>query len=156
MFSFRPHLSTQDILLQLHEEITQQISPYSTKDILALDIKGAFDNVSHETILTNLSDLKCGQRTFAYTSAFLRNRTTTFGIGDLRARPLPTPSKGTPQGAVLSSTIFNIAMMKHPAQLAAIQNIHHAIYADDVTIWTNTGSDGDIQEALQRAADIVQ
>lgn len=156
MFGFRPHLSTQDILLQLHEEITQHISPYSTKAILALDLKAAFDNVSHKTILRNLSDINCGQRTFAYISAFLRNRTATVGIGDLRTPPLPTPNKGTPQGAVLSPTLFNIAMMKLPAQLAAIEGVHHAIYADDVTIWANIGSDGEIQEALQRAADIVQ
>ncbi|KAM7290784.1 uncharacterized protein ISCGN_027375 [Ixodes scapularis] len=156
IFGFRPHLSTQDILLQLHEDINRQVSAHSTRAILTLDLKGAFDNVSHDIILTNLSDLNCGQRTFAYIQAFLQNRTATIGIGDLRTQPLPTPNRGTPQGAVLSPMLFNVAMMKLPAQLAEIEGVYHALYADDITIWATSGSDGEIQDALQRATDVVQ
>ncbi|KAM7303296.1 uncharacterized protein ISCGN_013260 [Ixodes scapularis] len=156
IFGFRPHLSTQDVLLQLHEDINRQVSAHSTRAILTLDLKGAFDNVSHDIILTNLSDLNCVQRTFAYIQAFLQNRTATIGIGDLRTQPLPTPNRGTPQGAVLSPMLFNVAMMKLPAQLAEIEGVYHALYADDITIWATSGSDGEIQDALQRATDVVQ
>lgn len=47
-------------------------------------------------------------------------------------------------------------MMKLPSKLHEIEGIHHAIYADDITIWTNTGSDGEIEEKLQRAVHTVQ
>ncbi|KAG0433727.1 hypothetical protein HPB47_019629, partial [Ixodes persulcatus] len=131
-------------------------SAHSTRTILTLDLKGAFDNLSHDIILTNLSDLNCVQRTFAYIQAFLQNRTATIGIGDLRTQPLPTPNRGTSQGSVLSPMLFNVAMMKLPAQLVEIEGVYHAFYADDITIWATSGSDGEIQDALQRATDVVQ
>ncbi|KAH6924397.1 hypothetical protein HPB50_016668 [Hyalomma asiaticum] len=60
-----------------------------------------------------------------------------------------------PQGAVLSPLLFNIAMMKLPRALAEVEGIYHAIYADDITLWTNRGSLGEIEECLQQAASIV-
>lgn len=105
MFGFRPHLSTHDILLQLKEQVLEHISPHNTGAILALDLKGAFDNVAHHTILTNLSLTNCGRNTYNYIRAFLSNRTATIGIGSLRTPTLPTRNKGTPQGAVLSPTL---------------------------------------------------
>lgn len=47
-------------------------------------------------------------------------------------------------------------MMNLPQQLNRIPHIKHAIYVDDVTIWTNSGSDGAINDALQEAANVVQ
>ncbi|KAH7952636.1 hypothetical protein HPB51_028205 [Rhipicephalus microplus] len=44
----------------------------------------------------------------------------------------------------------------HPMKLLdPIPIIRHTLYADDVTVWTTTGSDGQIGEALQRAVDTV-
>ncbi|XP_049267378.1 uncharacterized protein LOC125756548 [Rhipicephalus sanguineus] len=64
-------------------------------------------------------------------------------------------TRGTPQGAVLSPLLFNIAMMQLPHQLARVEGIHHALYADDITIWTTEGSLGEMEDRLQRAASIV-
>lgn len=44
MYGFRPHLSSQDILLQLKEDILNKLTNQHKYSILALDIKGAFDN----------------------------------------------------------------------------------------------------------------
>uniref|UniRef100_L7M241 Putative tick transposon n=1 Tax=Rhipicephalus pulchellus TaxID=72859 RepID=L7M241_RHIPC len=65
-------------------------------------------------------------------------------------------TRGTPQGAVLSPLLFNIALLQLPGKLNAIPYIRHALYADDVTIWTTHGNLGQIEEALQMAADEVQ
>ncbi|XP_077564672.1 uncharacterized protein LOC144180160 [Haemaphysalis longicornis] len=54
MFGFRQHLSTQDILLLLKEDIIDRLDRHHKSCILALDVKGAFDNVKHEKILENL------------------------------------------------------------------------------------------------------
>lgn len=156
MFGFRPLLSTQDILLQLKEDVITQASLHSVKAILALDLKGAFDNVGHHTILENLGTTNCGQRTYNYIRSFLTDRTATVGIGPLRTPTTPTPNKGTPQGAVLSPTLFNIAMMRLPEKLNEIEGLHHSLYADDITLWTTNGSEGQIQDTLQRATDAVQ
>nr|XP_054926410.1 uncharacterized protein LOC129384857 [Dermacentor andersoni] len=45
--------------------------------------------------------------------------------------------------------------MRLPAQLARIDGIQHALYADDITIWAKHGSVGEMEANLQQAADIV-
>ena len=62
----------------------------------------------------------------------------------------------TPPGAVISPLLFNIALLDLPRALNEIPGIKHAIYADDVTIWTNTDSLGQMEDALQWAADTVE
>ncbi|KAM7288108.1 hypothetical protein ISCGN_031798 [Ixodes scapularis] len=64
-------------------------------------------------------------------------------------------SRGTPQGAVLSPLLFNLALRGLPEALRAVPNVEHAIYADDITLWCREGSDAEIEEKLQAAADIV-
>ncbi|XP_077547910.1 uncharacterized protein LOC144160517 [Haemaphysalis longicornis] len=59
MYGFRPYLSTQGILLQIKEEVIDNLSTSQKSAILALDGKGAFDNVSHGAILKNLQDSQC-------------------------------------------------------------------------------------------------
>lgn len=65
-------------------------------------------------------------------------------------------NKGTPQDSVRSPFLVNIAMIKLPPRLATVPGLHHSLYADDITLWMAGGSDGDIQDALQRAVDIVE
>ncbi|KAG0423898.1 hypothetical protein HPB47_000336 [Ixodes persulcatus] len=47
MHGFRPHHSTQDVLWHLKEEVIYNLSPRSNSVILALHVKGEFDNVFH-------------------------------------------------------------------------------------------------------------
>lgn len=153
MFGFRAHLSTQDVLLQLKEQIIENLSKTHPSSILALDVQGAFDNVTHAAILQGLQTTNCGEATYNFVRAFLKNRTATLRIGPLQSDPFPTPPKGTPQGSVISPLLFNIALLQLPAQLSAIPNLQHAFYADDLTFWTNAGSPGDQQDILQQAVD---
>ncbi|XP_075534049.1 uncharacterized protein LOC142567767 [Dermacentor variabilis] len=102
MFGFRAKLSTQDVLLQLKEEVLSNVPRNSEHVIMALDIKGAFDNVSHEAILTGMDSLNCGRRIHGYVKAFLSNRTATIGLGAVRSEKFRSPNKGTPQGSVIS------------------------------------------------------
>lgn len=156
MYGFRPHLSTQDILLQLKEEVLDDFNSHSKRSILALDIKGAFDNVSHQAILQGLASTNCGERTFQYFVSFLTQHTATVGIGHRRSDAFKTLPKGTPQGLVVSQILFNLIMKDLPPLLKAIPNLRHAIYADDLTLWVPTGSPGDQQDALQAAIQVTQ
>lgn len=153
MYGFRPHLSTQDILLQLKEDIILRIPKNHKYCILALDIKGAFDNVTHDAILHGLATLNPGSNTYNYVKAFLTERTATVGLGHLRSPKFTAIPRGTPQGSVISPLLFNIAIKDLSAQLSTIPDLRHALYADDLTLWTTTGSIGDQQEALQTAVD---
>nr|XP_050029034.1 uncharacterized protein LOC126525017 [Dermacentor andersoni] len=156
MFGFRAKLSTQDVLLQIKEEILSEIPRYGENIIMALDIKGAFDNVSHEAILTGLDNLNCGRKTHGYVKAFLSGRTATIGLGELRSDKFSTPNKGTPQGSVISPILFNVAMIGLAKQLEEIGGIRHAMYADDITIWAQRAPLGYQELKLQEAAACVE
>lgn len=155
-FGFRPHMSTQDILLWVYKDLLEKPTRAQTRCILALDLKGAFDNVLHRSILKGLTDIGCGQKTYRYIRSFLTTRQATISLGNIKSEPITLGSKGTPQGAVLSPLLFNLAMRDLPAELDNIPGIRHAIYADDITVWCRTGSDAEVEESLQRAADVVE
>ncbi|KAG0419935.1 hypothetical protein HPB47_003783 [Ixodes persulcatus] len=154
-FGFRPHTSTQDILLWIYKDILENPRSGQTRCLLALDLKGAFDNVSHESIFRGLSTVNCGRRTFEYVRSFLTDRTATLTLGSIQSGTYRLGSRGTPQGAVLSPLLFNLALRGLPEALRAVPNVEHAIYADDITLWCREGSDAEIEEKLQAAADIV-
>lgn len=43
-------------------------------------------------------------------------------------------------------------MMNLPSLLSEVEGVQHALHADDITIWTNTGSLAQIEERLQKGA----
>lgn len=65
------------------------------------------------------------------------------------------PACGTPQGSVISPLLFNIALLHLPVELDHIPDLHHAFYADDITLWTTQGSDGAQQDTLQQAINTI-
>lgn len=85
MLGFRKDISTQDAFLILKEEVLQHIPRGGEHLILALDLKGAFDHVSHRAILQALNELHCAVRTYNYVKAFLSDRTASIEIGDVRS-----------------------------------------------------------------------
>ncbi|XP_072140800.1 uncharacterized protein [Dermacentor andersoni] len=92
-----------DVLLQLKEEVLEKMPRSGENVVMALDIKGAFDNVSHAAIMEGINNTNCGGRTHDYIRAFLSDRTATVGLGELRSDVFTTPCKGTPQGSPLVS-----------------------------------------------------
>ncbi|XP_077552077.1 uncharacterized protein LOC144166425 [Haemaphysalis longicornis] len=100
MYGFRHHLSTQDVMVQLHELVVKQATRHAPRGILALDLKGACDNVSHASVLQNLNKTRCGRKTFGYIKDFLSNRTATIRIGDEKSDPVELGDRGTPHGAL--------------------------------------------------------
>ncbi|XP_077505321.1 uncharacterized protein LOC144115060 [Amblyomma americanum] len=157
MIGFRSGLSTQDAFLLLKEEVLAHVPSGGEQHlVMALDLKGAFDNVSHDAILRELNNLNCGERIFHYVQNFLSNRTATIGIGGTRWDPQDMPHKGTPQGSIISPLLFNIAMVGVARSLQTVPNIGFTLYADDITICTTKGSLATKEETLQQAATCVE
>ncbi|XP_037555704.1 uncharacterized protein LOC119432616 [Dermacentor silvarum] len=46
-------------------------------------------------------------------------------------------------------------MLHLPSKLASLPGIHHALYADDITIWATQGNLGHMESCLQAAATVV-
>lgn len=155
MVGFRPHLSAQDTMLRLQHDIIDKRKTKDTRAILGIDLTKAFDNVSHSAILDGLSDVNVGQRTFDYIKSFLKDRTATLHMQSLSSEEIKLGNRGTPQGAILSPFLFNLVMKDLPRKLGKIEGLKTSVYADDVNVWLNEGSDASIEERLQRAADII-
>lgn len=155
MLGFRAKLCTQDAMLLLKHEVMDGKTKDNTA-VLGLDLQGAFDNVHHSAILKQVSHLNMGRRSFTYIKDFLTGRTAHVVAGDLQLPPKQLGSTGTPQGSVISPLLFNLVMIGVANRLNTIQNVKYTIYADDITIWTTQGSDGQIEAALQEAVSAVE
>lgn len=155
MVGFRKSLSCQDIMLRMKHDIITPNSSLDTQAILSLDLHGAFNNVSHSAILRELNLIGVGGKTYDYICTFLSNRTATIHIGTEQSLSYALGSYGTPQGSVLSPFLFNLSMMPMAQALRSIPDLKFSLYADDITLWTTGGSDGEIQDTLQAAADAV-
>ncbi|KAH9366967.1 hypothetical protein HPB48_018545 [Haemaphysalis longicornis] len=118
--------------------------------------KKASDYVDHDAIFEELAATKCRPIMYNYVKAFLQERILTIAIGDHKTGPIPHPQRGIPHGAVLSPTLFTLATLKIHRALSQVEDIKHFICADDVTIWSTTGSPGHIQTQLQEALNRAQ
>lgn len=65
MLGFRRNLSTQDMMLQIKHQVIDRPTR-STKAILGLDLKKAFDNVTQATIVAKMQELCLGKQTYNY------------------------------------------------------------------------------------------
>lgn len=140
-FGYRPGRSAHDALAQCHHNCIKHAC------VIDLDIKGFFDNISHEWMLKMLAHHTQEKWVLLYTERWLKA-----GIeqadGHIAAR-----AKGTQQGGVISPLLANL-------------HLHHAFdmwmskhfppnpferYADDVLVYCNSK-----QEAEQLLSSIKE
>ncbi|XP_077548346.1 uncharacterized protein LOC144161570 [Haemaphysalis longicornis] len=143
-------------MTQLSELVVKEATKTAPRAILALDLKGAFDNVSHAAVLENLGTTGCGRRTFGYIKDFRTKRTAMIRMGEKKSEAVELGDRDTPQGSVLSPLLFKLALLPLPSLLERIDRVSHALYADDITVWTNRAASDDCMEGVvQRAAETV-
>lgn len=125
------------------------------RTIVALDIKKAFDSIPHKTVIEAAQRRGIRGNMLNFIKSFLKERTYQIVIGENRS-PWRHNNTGVPQGAVISPTLFNMAMTDLANALDAIPNINFSIYADDVTLWTVKGIARKQKETMQKALDVTQ
>jgi len=145
-YGFRPGRSCHQALAVVHETITRQPIQY----VIEADIKGFFDNVSHDWML------RCLQVRIQDPSLLLLIR-RFLKAGYLEEGQLHLPEQGTPQGGNLSPILANIFLhyvldlwFAKKVQPQAHGDCHLVRYADDFLCLVQEEQDAkDMVSALQ-------
>ena len=109
---FRKGKSTITALEDLTKQINIGFQKKRYTSCVLLDIKGAFDNAWHPSIITNLKKKNCPDYLIKWIFNFLNQRTATLRLFDQK---LETCIKiGCPQGSPLSPFLWNLLWSPHP------------------------------------------
>ncbi|EKK8360984.1 group II intron reverse transcriptase/maturase, partial [Salmonella enterica] len=127
-FGFRSGRSTADAIEQCFKVLARRIAP---KWILEGDIKGCFDNISHDWLLRHIP-----------TDSMILKK--WLAAGYMEKRQLFPTDAGTPQGGIISPTLANLVLdgledklrvcfgkTRKTGNVWAKQMVNYVRYADD-------------------------
>lgn len=129
--AFQEGKSTETALHAITSLIEETIAQKEFAIATFLDIEGAFDNIPFTEVDHALENRGLSPLFRKWTMSLLRDRVITYE--SYGTRTSVTPTRGTPQGGVLSPTLWTLVIdvllirLKHAG-------IHVMGYADDITI----------------------
>ena len=116
-----------------------------------LDIQGAYDNLSNRAIITALRKRGVDNNFISWILDFLKFRRISINYKGIQVEKFPT--KGVPQGGVLSPYLWNDA---HDSFLEIFDSdpvMHAECYADDCVLVTAGPNLEELQRRIQKAVD---
>ena len=133
---FRNKRQTLDHLTRLVNEV--QLGKQDKKRIAAvfLDLEKAYDMLWRKGALHEIHKAGISGQMFNYIQDFLKDRTFQVKVGNKLSSEY-IQENGTPQGSVISPTIFNIMINKATKMIKQYKNICLGQFADDTALWTN-------------------
>ena len=120
-YGFRPRRSAKDALREVRNQLDQ-----GKCHVLDADIQGFFDEMDHEILIRKICELISDKRIIQMIRMFLETE-----VDDAGTRHIPT--KGTPQGAVISPMLANLYLNELDWLLANEGN-EMIRYADDFVV----------------------
>ena len=139
---FRKCHSTYDALTRLETNIRETYLRNEYLIVVSLDIKKAYDMVWNFGLLMKIKDINIKGRLAKYIKNFLENRKVKVKIGNTFSDSCNIVN-GTPQGSVISPTLFNIMIND---LFDKCDYIEYALYADDGLMILRTN---DLEEGLE-------
>ena len=146
-YGFRPKRSCQDAMVHLHKKLARK---NAFRYVIEGDIKGCFDNISHDHILNELSNWHTPNWCIEIIAKILKSG--IFIDGEIKDN-----ETGTPQGGVISPLLANVALTtldKHCHNFTGgkAYNPNPIVrYADDFIIVCKSE-----QEAMERKQSITE
>ena len=136
-FGFRAGLGAADLLTGLSHEWLTSINAGESVRVLAVDIAGAFDKVSHVGVLHKLRSYGIHGALHRWLTNYLSNRKLQAVVGGAKSQLFPVTA-GVPQGSILGPTLF-LVYVNDAADVLPV-GISPATYADDTTIYSRITS----------------
>jgi ribonuclease HI len=152
-FAYQPGKSTVSALQTLSNEIKKTMNQKQYALGAFLDISGAFDNTSVESIRSALIDRGIDTQTCRWITAMLSNRKV---ISELGNETLSVDvHKGCPQGGVLSPLLWTLVV---DSLLKELNDNCFFVqgYADDIVILVKGSFTNIISERMQNALNVVE
>ena len=128
---------TQEHVLRLTEDVNLGFIQKQSTIAVFLDVEGAFDRVWIKGLLWKILQMGLPKNLVSVIWSFLNKRSLKVKVGEESSAKV-TMQAGTPQGAVLSPTLYNIFVDDLKECLG--EGIHLAQYADDVALWISDTS----------------
>ena len=127
---FRKKRSTISAIATLLDEIYKNINNNRNSYIIFLDLKKAFDTISHVKMIYKLQAMGLDIRTLSWFESYLTGRRQCVKLNSMTSDTLPI-TYGVPQGSILGPTLFSIYIN----EIANIVNCGIVLYADDTVIY---------------------
>jgi hypothetical protein len=147
---FRKHRSTTDHAIVLDHDIKASFKHKRSTVAVFLDISKAYDTVWIEGLLYKLTRIGIHGTCLGWLSNFLQNRSICIRLGSYISESRIIKN-GVPQGEVISPLLFNLMLSDFPPP----PDVKHLLFADDVTIYTETKLPADAEVILQPYIDRV-
>lgn len=139
-YGFRRKSNTLSATIDLVTKIKTNIDLKHIALGVFIDLKKAFDTVSHTVLLNKLTSIGICGTAYDMLKSYLSNRTQIVKIGQCKSQPRPV-SFGVPQGSIMGPLLF----------LVYVNNIHDiglkgeiTMYADDTSLFYFGQSIGNI------------
>jgi len=144
MFGFVEQRGTEMAISLTHDIISTVKSQGSTVYMCSLDAQSAFDGISH-SVLFDRAYNHFSKRSWALMYMWYSNIKATLALGNELSEPIPI-YKGTRQGGLTSSVIFNIVYQSLVQSVNNLpngitidgKNFNILVYADDILLTSVT------------------
>jgi ribonuclease HI len=105
-YGFTPQKSTEDLLIEIKQEIEETFEAKEFCLILGFDIEGAFNNLLWHNTISELKEKKCEKNLVNLSISYFMNRSAEIWINT--AKVAKSLTKGCPQGSACGPGFWNI------------------------------------------------
>ena len=156
-YGFIKKRSTEDVIGQMIFDVENAKSRHDFVALLSLDLKSAYDLVSHVDLLLALDEfLERNNRPpnspylFLFCNSWLKNRRIIFENTSF------SPTQGVPQGSPCSCSFFVIFFNYNPSSINSNTLIHPYFFADDANCVVSSPNFDDLQDSISHILSEVQ